>query len=218
MAATGTTLVVFDFDGTLADTRVGVSTCLNAALHAHGLPRVMPSFVHALMGLPLPTVFQRTLPPPQRDTDVTPLVAWYRHHFLDLALPHVAPCPGAHATLDALARRGVTTGIATSRGRTSLVPLLDHLGLGGFAVVGTDDDVDVGKPDPALLRLVLDRAGVPTEAAVMVGDTSYDVLMARAAGVRVVGVPGCHDGAALAAAGADHVVDHLEDVLPLVGG
>lgn len=211
-------LVVFDFDGTLAETRMAVSTTVNAAFVAHGLDAVEPGLVHGLMGLPLEALLQRALGW-GADADVGHLVRFYRAEFDVLGAPLVAPMAEATAVLDALAGQGRRLAIATSREQSSLGPLLERFGwTGRFEVIGTCDRVTRGKPNPEMLQLVLGEAGVEPGNAVMVGDTTFDVGMARAAGVRVVGVPdGCHDRLALEAAGADVVLESLGGLVTWLG-
>lgn len=209
-------LVVLDFDGTLAETREAVSATINAVLAAEGSPRVQPAFLHGLMGLPLETLFHRAIPPFRRPFDTAPLVAAYRASFAEIGLPRVRPRRDAEPALDALAARGHALAIATSRERSSLDAILARFGWHGrFAVVGTCDDVAAGKPAPDLLLDVLRRAGRPPTDAVMVGDTTYDLEMAAAAGVAGVGVEGgSHDRRRLEAAPAAQV---LPDLHALVG-
>lgn len=212
-------LVVFDFDGTLGETRTAVSTTVNAALVAHKLPRVAPVAIWTFMGLPLETLFTKSLPPPRRaDTDVDALVRFYRAHFEALGAPLVTPMPGAVETVRALASRGKAMAVATSRELSSLTPLLERFGIGdAFVSIGTCDRVAKGKPDPEMLALVLAEAGVQADRACMVGDTIWDIQMARALGVPAVGVlDGCHARASLEKAGADVVLETLPDLLDWV--
>ena len=217
--ASGVRMVAFDFDGTLAETREAVSATVNAALAAGGLPRVHPPCIHGWMGLPLETLFDRCLPPHlrARGMDVSALVAWYRARFAELGEPQVRAMPDARDLLDRLRREGLAVGIVTSRERSSLDRLLDRLALGPFDAIIACHDAPRGKPDAAPLLALLDRVGLAAEAARMVGDTSYDVTMARAAGVRVAAVlGGCHDAAALR--GADVVLERLGDVAGWLAG
>jgi phosphoglycolate phosphatase len=208
-------LVVFDFDGTLAETRDAVSTTVNAALLAHQLPRVSPPFIHRLMGLPLETLFERMLPPTVKPYDVQPLVDGYREQFDALGAPKVTPMPGAISVLDSLGWRGIPVAIATSRGRASVHQLLEQLGWSGrFVAVVTCDDVAAGKPDPETLLRALDGAGVSADEAWMVGDTTWDIQMAKQAGVYAVGVAaGCHHATRLERAGPDLLLDDVDAVL-----
>jgi phosphoglycolate phosphatase len=206
-------LVVFDFDGTLAETRDAVSTTLNAALFAEGLPRVHPPFVHRLMGLPLTDLIARLLPPTlpaeARADRVDAVVLAYRARFPELGDPRVRPLGGVIELLEALAASGVALAIATSREGGSLGRLLKQMGLDGyFSVRASCERVTAGKPAPDLLALALAESGVDPREAWMVGDTDWDVQMARSLGVFAVGLcDGSHPRERLEAAGADWVLD-----------
>jgi phosphoglycolate phosphatase len=215
----GIELVVFDFDGTLAETRLAVSDTINAALLAHELPRVSPAFIHRLMGLPLEQLIDRMLPPPLRPYDAGPLVRWYRQHFEEIGAPTVRPMPGAERALDALAARGVAAAIATSRESSSLRGLLRAFGWEGrFVACITCDQVSHGKPHPETLRRALDAAGVHADRACMVGDTVWDMQMAVDGGVRAWGFSGgCHAADKLTGAGAERVLGELEELVTLFG-
>lgn len=211
-------VVVFDFDGTLAETRRAVSETVNAALRAHGLPRVSPPFVHRLMGLPLDVLLARLIPPTLKPYDVAPLVAWYREAFDRLGGPWVEPMPGVHEAVHGLRARGVRLAIATSREGSSVARLLPGLGLEGvFEVCVSCEQVSQGKPHPETLERALSALGLDPAQAVMVGDTVWDVEMALAAGVRAWGVEGgCHAGDKLAEAGAQRVLARIDWLLDLL--
>jgi phosphoglycolate phosphatase len=203
--------VVFDFDGTLAETRDAVAATVNAALRAHGHAAVDPGFLHALMGLPLEASFVRAMPPFRRDVDPAPMVRWYRAHFEEVGRPLVRPVPGAVEVVAAAREAGLAVAIATSRESSTLLPLVDQLGLHGpWASIVSCDRVAVGKPHPESLHLAMAEAGVAAADTWMVGDTTFDIELARNAGVRAIGVSGgCHTADALRAGGADVVLDEL---------
>jgi phosphoglycolate phosphatase len=214
-----TRLVVLDFDGTVAETRQAVSATLNASLAAHGMPRVHPPAIWGLMGLPLDTLVARCLPPTEPKDAVPSIVAGYRARFGELGAPLVGLLPGVDALLAAAAARSVPVAIATSRESSSLDGLLRRLGLTGrFQAIATCDRVARGKPAPDLVDAVLAELGVDAADAVVVGDTTWDVEMARAAGCVAVGVTtGDHAAERLVAAGAAVVVDGLEGVVGWLG-
>lgn len=203
-------LVVFDFDGTLADTRSGVSQTMNHVLREAGLPRVDPSFIWGLMGLPLATLIARLIPPTY-DASVDALVHAYREAFPTHGEPIIRAFPEVDAVLDELANDGFVLAVATSRARYSVQRLLDQLDLSGrFATVGAGDDPVPGKPAPDLLLSVLSTLGIPSSRALMVGDTTYDLDMARAADVFAVGVAqGCHDAARLQRSSPEALLESL---------
>jgi phosphoglycolate phosphatase len=209
-------LVVFDFDGTLADTRRAVSTVVNRVLHDGCLPRVDPGCIHAWMGLPLEGLLQRCIPPHLRPYDVSALVVAYRARFADEGEPWVIGYREAASVIEALCARGLRVAIATSREGDSTRRLIHKLGLPPFAAIASCERVQRGKPDPELLHVLEADLGVPCAAMLMVGDTTWDIEMARAAGVPVVAVAqGCHGAAALAAAAPDVVLDDLSGLLDL---
>ena len=113
---------------------------------------------------------------------------------------------GLVAALDALEAEGWTFGVATGKSDRGLGFLLAHHGLAHRFVTLQTADRHPSKPHPSMIEAAMSEAGAVPEATVMIGDTSYDMAMARAAGVRAVGVTwGYHDEAALRAAGA-HVI------------
>lgn len=202
---------MFDFDGTLAETRDAVAATVNASLRAHGHAAVAPTFLHTLMGLPLESSFVRAMPPYRRDVDPGPMVRWYRAHFEEVGRPLVRAIPGAVDVVVAAREAGLGVAIATSRESSTLLPLVEQLGLGGaWASIVSCDRVTHGKPHPETLHLAMAEAGVGPEETWMVGDTTFDLELARNAGVRAIGVAGgCHPVDALRAGGADVVLDEL---------
>ena len=162
----------------------------------------MPS-IRQLVSLPLLEVVRRLAPV---GCDHERLADLYRDAYGDrFALPEFqAPLfAGAAAALDALERAGYLLGIATGKGRRGLAHVLDSHGLTArFVTLQTADD-GPGKPNPGMLLSAMAEAGAAPDSTVMIGDTTFDVLMARNAKVAAVGVAwGYHDAAELIAAGA----------------
>lgn len=204
----GPKMVVFDFDGTLAETREAVSSTLNAALHDADLPRVHPPYIHGLMGLPLDQLVRKLVPRIYDHVDIPALVRWYRDHFDEIGAPLVEPMPDADAVLEL----GLPLGIATSREWSSLEPLLARFGWAErFSRIGTCDRVERGKPHPDVLLYALD--GVEPSSAVFVGDTTWDVEVAKAAGATSVAMPtGSHTHERLEASEPDVVLASLTEL------
>jgi len=211
--------VVFDFDGTLAETRDAVAATINAVLHEAGHPRVAPSWIHHMMGLPLHTMLSKAIPRTRRPEDVSDLAAAYRACFATVGQPLVRPMPEADAVLAALSAEGLVLAIATSRESATLDPILARLGwTGRFAAISTCDRSVNGKPAPDILQRALTEAQVRPQEALMVGDTRWDMQMAEAAGVVGIGVShGSHDAQALQESGAAAVYDDLWGVVAHLG-
>jgi phosphoglycolate phosphatase len=159
------------------------------------------------------------LAPGISDRDVRTLVQAYRDAFGDLRSdPALAEplFPGARAALDALsARDDVLVGMATGKSKRGVAHLLDREGLQShFATIQTADD-HPSKPHPAMVERAIAETGVDPARTIVVGDTVYDVEMARAARAGAIGVGwGYHAPAALAAAGAEPVLERFDDLLP----
>lgn len=179
-------LYIFDFDGTLADTRAAVVATYNETLRALGLPAQPAERIAALMGLPLGITFERVGVAADR---VPSAVETYRRLFPTTGTPLVAPFAGVGETLARLEDAGAVLSVASSRGRDSLRALLTRLGLQDrFRMVLGEEDVARKKPEPEAVHRTLEALGVTATEAVVVGDTVYDLQMGRAAGCATCGV------------------------------
>lgn len=216
---TGGRLVVFDVDGTLVDSQAQILAAMAAAFAELGRPPPPRAAALAVVGLSLPLALARLAPPGLAAGGLERMAAAYRRAFAAERAAGAAPLyPGAVAALDALAARpGLQLGIATGKSRRGLRHLLDEHGLGGrFATLHCADD-HPSKPDPAMLNAALAATGVAAGRALMVGDTTFDIAMGRAAGVHTLGVTwGYHPAAELAAAGAGALVAGFAALPPAV--
>jgi phosphoglycolate phosphatase len=145
------------------------------------------------------------------------LVAEYRAYYRDslAAGPQREPLfPGAREALDRLAARPDTVlGIATGKGLAGVHRILGNHGVAGlFATLQTPDH-NPSKPHPGMLLSAMRETGAEPGETIMVGDTSFDIEMALAAGVGAIGVSwGYHEVADLRGAGADLVIDRYDDL------
>jgi phosphoglycolate phosphatase len=207
-------LVVFDCDGTLVDSQNIIHEAMRRAFEARGHTLPERETVLSIVGLSLPLAVAR-LVPHLDEGEVARLSDLYRLAFAELrqdAAWHEPLFPGAREVVDALhgCERTVLS-IATGKSRRGVVALLDRHGLSRhFPTYSTADD-GPSKPDPFMLRRLMDIYGIAPEATVMVGDTSYDMEMARNAGATAIGVGwGYHRAQALEAAGAHSVITRFD--------
>ena len=213
-------LLIWDFDGTLADTFAAIRASAAVALAAHGFGPCDDAILRAAGGLALAEVLTRLAAPEALPAEVlASMVEAYREAFPT----HAADAtlfPGVPAFLADLGDRGVTLAIATGRRRVSTVDLLARFGIADrFATVHCEDDLAPGrgKPQPDLVLRACEATGWDPSRAVVIGDSPYDVAMGRAAGARTVAVTWGHsEPDALRAAGADHVVDDLDGLRRLL--
>lgn len=214
--------LLFDFDGTLADTSEGIVRCTQATLREMGIAASTPARIRATIGLPLGQCFERgTDTPPER---IDEACLTYRRLFNEIAIPCTTLFDGVAETLAALHEGGYRLAICTSRSSGSLAELLKVHGIGAFFRAHTcNDDVLRGgarpKPAPDLATLLLTRLGARAEESLVVGDTVFDLEMGRRAGCRTCGVTyGNQDRAQLLAAAPDALIDRFPDLPGILNG
>ncbi|MDB5359058.1 MAG: haloacid dehalogenase [Rhodospirillales bacterium] len=210
-------LIVFDCDGTLVDAQAGIIQAMLEAFAAAGLPPPGSEAIRRGVGLSLEAAVERLLPEPDPDL-VLRLADLYRDAFVALRQrpEFTEPLyPGTLDMLDRLGRAGIVLGVATGKGRRGLRHSLERHGLQDlFTVLQTADDA-AGKPAPDMLLNAMAETGIERNRTLMVGDTTFDMLMAQAARVASVGVSwGYHAPGELAAAGAARVLDRFADLVP----
>ena len=211
-------LALFDCDGTLADSQHDIVAAMRGAFAEVGLPPPDTAAIRAAIGLSLPAVIRRLC---AEDGQHGALIEAYRHrYFASRTAAAATPEPlfdGTVATLDALASRGWLLGIATGKSRRGLDRLLMQHGVADRFVTLQTADHHPSKPDPAMVAAALDETGIAAARTVVIGDTAFDMAMARHAGVLAVGVAwGYHPVAELTAAGAvaiAHDMHELPDLL-----
>ncbi|RDW14911.1 HAD-IA family hydrolase [Paracoccus thiocyanatus] len=183
-------LVIFDIDGTLVDSQQEITQAMNQAMLAAGLPEMEPARILSIVGLSLPVAVAQLLPGAGPDLHER-VVTGYRDSFIASRAAGLLPplYPGALDCLDALAARDrLLLGIATGKPARGLAAVLDAHGLTRRFVTRQSADGHPSKPHPAMLESALSETGVAAGRAVMVGDSTFDMEMARAAGVAGFGV------------------------------
>lgn len=212
-------LVVFDVDGTLVDSQHHIHAAMIEAFEDAGLPGPTLAEVHRVIGLSLPAALAAVRPGLPAAT-VERMVGGYKGAFLTQRLRNDAPLfPGALDCLRALAGRDdVMLGVATGKGRRGLDAMLDHHGLAGFFDTLQCADDHPSKPHPAMVLAAMADAGAAVEATVMIGDTTFDIEMACAAGARAIGVGwGYHRPEALLEAGAAAIAPDFPSLAAMIG-
>lgn len=214
-------LIVFDVDGTLVDSQMQILDSMALAFKMAGLPMPAREVALSVVGLSLPEALARLMPEVP-DGDRAQLLDAYRQGFAAGRARGLSPLyPGARAALEGLAAQpGAVLGVATGKSRRGLTHLLDEHDLNRFFTTTQVADDHPSKPHPSMLQAALREAGSAPEAAVMIGDTTFDIEMGRAAGFRTIGVTwGYHDPDSLRAAGADCLISDfaaLPDALETV--
>lgn len=204
-----TPFAVFDCDGTLVDSQRRIVAAVAAAWTAQRMVPPEEETIRRIVGLALPQAMAR-LAPEADHALLLALIEGFRQTFLRLERDpaYDEPLyPGAAETLDALAAAGVALGVATGKGRRGLAATLQRHGIGDrFAVLKTADD-GPSKPHPQILEDAMAELAARPETTVMLGDTAFDMAMARAAGAHALGVAwGYHPSDDLTGSGAARVL------------
>jgi phosphoglycolate phosphatase len=212
-------LIVFDCDGTLVDSQATIVACAQAAFRAEGLAPPRAEAVRRIVGLSLVEAVLELMDEP--DPAAAPRLA---EHYKAAFLAHRASSefheplfPGTRELLDDLLARGFVLGVATGKAMRGLRLVLEHHGLERHFATLQTADLHPSKPHPAMLEAAMAEAGVAPAATMLIGDTTYDILMARAAGALPVGVSwGNHASDELTQAGAATVLDRFEELHALL--
>lgn len=179
-------LVVFDFDGTLADSASGIAACLSAAFESYDLQPPSIDEVRRRIGLSLEEAI-RQLIRDRRDVDITAVAFRYRELHPAVAAPATTLFPGTREMLSTLDAAGITLAIVSQKVRRSLAHLLGQFAIEHcFDLVLGSDDVTAAKPHAALYeRHVIPLCGDPARDRVLVvGDTDIDLRFAANIGAR----------------------------------
>jgi phosphoglycolate phosphatase len=208
--------IVFDLDGTLVDTAPDLINALNFVLDREGLPPVPLHSARTMIGAGARKLIERGLELEGRAAsveDITRLTA----DFIDYYAAHIAdasrPFDGLERALDDLSARGYRFAVCTNKLEWLSRRLLDQLGLSSrFAAICGADTFGVSKPDPAILRQTLARAGGQLSAAIMVGDAGPDIGVARRAGIPVIGVEFGYTDVPIADLKPDRLIGHMREL------
>ncbi|MGH3832272.1 MAG: HAD family hydrolase [Pseudonocardiaceae bacterium] len=212
-----TCLVIFDLDGTLVDTPRAIVEAFTATFVSMNVDAPEAMTIRATIGLPLERAFSTLLGVPPEDDKVTLGVKQYQVLFRELILPQAATLvfPSVADGLAALRGQGFTLAVATSKFYTSADALLKAAGLRDhFDMVVGADQVTHAKPHPEMGQLIMRELSIPPECAMMVGDTTHDLLMAAAIGIRSVAVTyGVHSVQELRSSNPTWLADTFDEVL-----
>ena len=211
-------LIIFDFDGTLGDTRRNIVTTMQMTIEELHLPNRSEEECAATIGLPLAGCF-RTLFPDIQEELIPRCAETYRRFFNEnLKNIHPEAFPGIVETLAILHQKGLTVTIASSRSHNSLMELTRNMGIADYIsyILGADD-VKEAKPNPEPVLKTLADMHFNANETLVVGDMPVDILMGTNAGARTCGVTwgnGTKDE--LEDVGANFIIDKIEDILTIV--
>jgi phosphoglycolate phosphatase len=180
-------LLVFDWDGTLADSIGRIVDAMQHAAVCAGLAPRDAVQVKGIIGLGLPEAI-RALYPCLDDQAVMDFREHYAQRYIALEATPSPLFPGVRAGLEAFRQAGYKLAVATGKARRGLDRVLDAHGLSGFFDITRAADETRSKPDPLMLDEILGHCGLSAERALMIGDSAFDLQMARNAKMPCVAV------------------------------
>jgi phosphoglycolate phosphatase len=208
--------IVFDLDGTLVDTAPDLINALNFILDREGMPPVPLKSARNMIGAGARKLLERGLELEGRNASIkdidrltTDFIDYYAAHIADASRPF----EGLESALDDLTARGYRLAVCTNKLEWLSKRLLDELGLSPrFAAICGADTFGVSKPDPAILRQTIARAGGNPSSAIMVGDAGTDIGVARRTGVPVIGVSFGYTDVPIVDLKPDRLIDHMREL------
>ena len=205
--------VLFDLDGTVTDPKVGITCAAAYALRQLGRGDVDPDRLTAFIGPPLHESFPKLCGLDQEETDCA--IREFRVYYADRGWAENIPYKGIGELLTQLHAAGLRLVIATSKPESTARRILEHFGLAQYfdLICGADPQDKASADKASVIRKALAHMGSGAEDSIMVGDRSYDIIGAHAAGLTSVGVLyGYGSREELEAAGADHLAADLAEL------
>src|SRR5271157_3139124 len=210
------TTIVYDLDGTLADTAGDLMGALNFVLKREGLAPLPVENARSMLGAGARALIQRgfaasgrELSPQKLEVLFGDFLAHYNAHIADLTQLY----PGVETALAAFARAGWRQAVCTNKLEGSAKLLIERLGVAErFAFICGQDTFGVGKPDPTPLIKRIAACGGVNERAIVVGDSATDIKTARAAGLPVIAVDYGYTATPVAELGPDRVISHFDEL------
>ncbi|MET3897298.1 phosphoglycolate phosphatase [Devosia sp. UYZn731] len=209
-------LVMFDMDGTLIDTQALITEHMAATFAGAGLAAPVPEESRRVIGLSLPVALGRLAKSDDAGL-IERLVESYKSHYRASVVTDEGReglFPGALSALERLRLWPDTQlGIATGKGLNGVHRILGLHGIEDYFVTLQTPDHNPSKPHPGMMYRAMSETGASAEQTVMVGDTTFDIEMGKAAGAKAIAVSwGYHETAEMLEAGADAVIDRYEDL------
>lgn len=205
-------LLVFDWDGTLADSTGFIVAVIQATARDLGWPEPEPDRVRSVIGLSLDEAIARAMPEASPQ-EVRRFAGAYRERYLAAPEGSARLYPGVADMLAQLEAQGYWMAVATGKGRAGLDAALKASGISGHFLVTRSAEETRSKPHPAMLESILDETGLYPEQALMLGDTRFDLEMAANAGVSALGVlGGAHERKELERAGPAVILESLPEL------
>ena len=206
--------ILFDLDGTLTDSGEGIINCAILALNHFGLPVPDRETLRVFVGPPLDETFMKFGVPADKTDEA---IRVYRSRYTTIGKFENVPYPGIEALLQKLTNKGHKLYVATSKPEAMSIEILEKFGLAKYFTLICGATLDGSRSKKAdIISYLLEKAG-GADNAIMVGDTAYDVIGAKAHGMPAIGVSwGYGEVADMEEAGAAAIAHTMEELFSLL--
>lgn len=209
---------IFDFDGTLANSGSTGILATKSAFQEFGLKLPSDDVINYYTGIPIEESFKKMAPDYRfKKGEIEALLTAFRQYYKEYEQENLTLFPKIKEVLMALRQSEKKLYVVSSKHSTALKRNLEFLDIAHYfeGVIGSDQ-VENYKPAPDGVLYILKHYGLKAQDAVMIGDTSFDIQMGKAAGVNTCAVSwGAHNSVALSSQTPDFLIDHAEDLLTL---
>jgi len=210
-------LLIFDLDGTLVDSKLDLAISVNAALAASGRPTLDDELIQSYVGNGAPILIRRAVGPEASGAEVKSVLKLFMEHYAEHLLDNTDVYPGIRESLDRFRAAGKKMAVLTNKPTSLSLSLVNGLDLQDyfFRVYG-GDSLPEKKPHPLAVERLLEESAVAKENALMIGDSSVDILTARNAAIAAAGVTYGFKPETLNAPPPDILVDRMEELVQIV--
>jgi HAD superfamily hydrolase (TIGR01549 family) len=212
------THILFDFDGTLADSKMIIASSLNYALKKHDLVPVEPEKVYPLIGKRNLEETFRFFYPDLTDDELKPFLSDFRQYQVDNTMREMKLFPEVNVTLKALQDKGIIMAILTTKNHVQVTKILEMLSLSRYFSLIYGNGLEYGeKPDGSCVVYILSQfPEAQREEVVMVGDSEVDALTAKNGNIRFIGIShGVDTAEKLYSCGAETVISSFRELREL---
>ena len=207
-------LVVFDFDGTLANTANHIINCIRKCTKRFNLRELTDEDIERLNGSVLADSLIALGATPEMIPEIKD---YYRQIFME-DLSDIVLYDGVIETLESMRQSGVKLAIASNRGRNTLITLLSGLGIiGFFDQIVCESDVHSKKPNPEMVDIIIGETGIPRDRVMVVGDTNFDVEMGVNAGCKTCLVVFPENPKVIIMETPDYIASRFGEILKIIG-
>ncbi len=208
--------LIFDFDGTITDSKHDIAAAQVWVLQQLGVTRYAPEDLFSYIGRPLEETFAALLPDQLHDR-IPEAAQMYADYYRPRSLTTARLFPGVRETLEILCAHGKRLAVASTKKGPGIKRATDHFGITHFFVQLQGSDNLPYKPDPAIVNTILADQQWQRDETIIVGDTDYDVLAGRNAGIATCAVTyGSFSADQLKAFQPDFMIDSFPQLLSIV--